>query len=177
MWLPNHMNVCVCSLWKKSDLDMKWKLLHHMTYILVKILCRVKPFAARFTRIRTCTRQSWAQTQFIFTLNPQPNSVEQVFRLDPQLFLFNTIGELIRTWIIVSCYFNGFISFHSIGLHIQKIEIKILLTSKPYALILIGMNDTLNNVLLKYIIWYKETEFLKLVSLNPLSLLRAPWRP
>lgn len=71
----------------------------------------------------------------------------------------------------------GLFHFHSIGSLIQKIKIKILLTSKPYALIPIGMNDTLNNVLLKYIIWYKETNFLKLVSLNPLSLLRAPWRP
>lgn len=32
-------------------------------------LSLVKPFAAGFTRIRTRTRQSWAQTQFIFTLN------------------------------------------------------------------------------------------------------------
>ncbi len=46
----------------------------------------------------------------------------------------------------VSCYFNWFISFHSIGLLIQKIKIKIILTFKPYALILIGMNNTLNNV-------------------------------
>lgn len=54
--------------------------------------------------------------------------------------------------------------FHFIALDFlfRKFKKKILLTFKPYALILIGMNNTLNNVLLKYIIWYKETNFLVL---------------
>lgn len=123
IWMSNvalKSHECVYAAYERKVIWI-WNGNYYIIWlILVKILCRVKPFAAGFTRIRTCTRQSWAQTQFIFTLNPQPNSVEQVFRLDPQLFLFNTIGELIRIWIIVSCYFNWFISFHSIGLRIEN---------------------------------------------------------